>query len=454
MRVKRFAVEGFRNLRNRVELADLEDVNVIHGDNNVGKSNLLDALWLTFRLVSSSDRCSSPQLSRRIPVTEFETNALSLVELFPVGAIRPMFKAHLDVSLSRSDLEHSDVQPRIEQATYDASVGLTVKQFDHQVEVAYTVDDSGVGTDGIGNEHERFRVQVQLLHTIAGWSDSRSRSTFASIDANRRRAASRKMDDSRRPEFGLLPALLEAELYDARDSADVNRHASWLRFQKAVATVSDLFGGGEVNAVHPRNGQPSRPHLVIDERPTEDELIVHRLRLEQQGSGVQQLVALLGHILMANADVVCIEEPELNLRFPLQLRLREVLRDHVVGKTGGVSQLFITSHSPAFEFGDNFYGMRATSNGPEIRRESRRSLEAYLGMPLPDIPDRGDKPLSFVSADGLVQLPDFVREAVGVADGPDLVAFWRDGGPGVRMANATETDHWLSATDDSDADAE
>jgi hypothetical protein len=49
MRLERFRVQGYKNFRAPLQLADLGRFNVLHGDNNVGKSNLLESIGL-FRL--------------------------------------------------------------------------------------------------------------------------------------------------------------------------------------------------------------------------------------------------------------------------------------------------------------------------------------------------------------------------------------------------------------------
>ena len=53
MRLVRFAVRGFKNLVNEVVLDELGPFEVLHGENNVGKSNLLQAIDLFFALMES-----------------------------------------------------------------------------------------------------------------------------------------------------------------------------------------------------------------------------------------------------------------------------------------------------------------------------------------------------------------------------------------------------------------
>src|SRR5580700_3644751 len=49
MLLRRFSVQGYKNLQQPIVLDDLGPINVIHGPNNVGKSNLLQAIDLLFR---------------------------------------------------------------------------------------------------------------------------------------------------------------------------------------------------------------------------------------------------------------------------------------------------------------------------------------------------------------------------------------------------------------------
>jgi AAA15 family ATPase/GTPase len=49
--IKELSIKGFKNLTDRVMFAELGRINVIHGENNVGKSNVLEAMHLLFELL-------------------------------------------------------------------------------------------------------------------------------------------------------------------------------------------------------------------------------------------------------------------------------------------------------------------------------------------------------------------------------------------------------------------
>jgi len=44
MKIKSITLEGFRSYKEAVTIEDLSDVNILIGPNNVGKSNILEAL--------------------------------------------------------------------------------------------------------------------------------------------------------------------------------------------------------------------------------------------------------------------------------------------------------------------------------------------------------------------------------------------------------------------------
>src|SRR5580704_3459634 len=68
MRLASFKVRGFKNLTRELVLDELGPVNVLHGPNNVGKSNVLQAMQLFFRLLRLGDAQDSQDSSLAVPV--------------------------------------------------------------------------------------------------------------------------------------------------------------------------------------------------------------------------------------------------------------------------------------------------------------------------------------------------------------------------------------------------
>ena len=189
----------------------------------------------------------------------------------------------------------------------------------------------------------------------------------------------------------------------------------------------DLLGEGQWQVRYDRRAE--RAEVSFDSATA-------RIPLRLMGSGVQQVVNLTARLLMTGADIMAVEEPELNLRHNAQLRLREIFRQ-LVRDSEGPSQLFLTSHSPAFESREIFYALTRSPEGPRV--EKRPSSEA-LRFTLPEtlVPPAGARaPLSYVTSDGLLLLPEDVRQKLGL-----------EHGGGVVFVREKDAGHYRMLTDD------
>jgi len=88
-----------------------------------------------------------------------------------------------------------------------------------------------------------------------------------------------------------------------------------------------------------------------------------RLPLESLGSGSQQLLMILGQIFLNDYPIIAIEEPEMNLAPQYQQHLLVALRRLMQDPDVKLNQLFISSHSPYFEFEENFFDVTVDERG-------------------------------------------------------------------------------------------
>jgi hypothetical protein len=228
-------------------------------------------------------------------------------------------------------------------------------------------------------------------------------------------------------------------LYDAHVSLDRKEAMQWDRFTEAMGGFGDILGEGRFIAVLPREPE-AKPRLLF-ETPT------MRVPLHALGTGVQQIIAVLGAILTSGAAVVFVEEPEVHLRWALQERVRDVLAG-LVGKEGAPSQLVLTSHSGAFEAGDSFYLMQRGDPGPTLERRPVAQAAAVVGQ-VADTPAAAPSVPTHVSAEGVLRLPERIRKAVGVEQGGGVS--FVDKGDGVVEMMADDTFLRLAGLGDGDA---
>lgn len=396
MRLSSFHVRGFKNFRREVALEDLSAINVIHGVNNVGKSNLLQAMALYFRLLGLEQDGWLPfSQDRRISDQEFADLGFVRSDVFNLEQPYPI-EMRAVILIPPEEL---------------AAAGITALLPADRVEVEVVLQWAGTfvayrvrrfvfadGTDVVAKQQSperktfvmrfaKFLMQNFLIRTERA-------ERFAVIPVNR-----------------LLDEQLALALYDAKESADIEVVRRWERFVDVMALFKDILGEGSFVATYDRRSKQA--NLVY-------QTATARIPLKLLGSGVQQIVSLVGHLLMTNATLISVEEPELNLRYSLQERLREVLTN-IVGQSGGPSQIFLTSHSPAFESGPRFYYMKPTPDGPVVEQHEITEALAAVDFPTAVTPPEQRAVRSYVSTDGVVRLPERVMKKIGLPQGGGVV---------------------------------
>jgi hypothetical protein len=411
-----FAVTGYKNLTREIRLTDLGRVNVIHGDNNVGKSNLLESLHLFFALLGrgvgerlplgpeNEARISEPLLQQ---LTEHRFG-----DIFNLRGVSPgLGTIHLEgvFAVSREDLARADIKPLLPTDRVTIAIDLQREYGRSELRLVVTRFQFGDGPDApdaarktLSDPRQRFvhsfalfLTRNQLVH------DTQGRPAFTLIEENRRL---RGYPEPPTPSVFSPQMLLD--LLDASTSTDPAQIARWKLLKELVKHHLPPFDEGELLVAFDRHqGLGFLMH---------EESNATRMRHHQLGSGVQQALSLLGLLVTTPAGLVGIEEPECNLRYSLQLRLREAF-DALTRQGEDPKQLFLTSHSPAFETESHFYGMRLVDGVPVVERRPVEDVAEFVG--LGDAPPRGRGKRSYVTSDGLVEVPPFVLEDLDLRGG-------------------------------------
>lgn len=404
MRVLRFSVEGYKNLTARIDLRDLDAVTAIYGPNNVGKSNLLEALGLPFALMETSEQGRLP-LGGRFSLSPQVMSDLG----YPFGEI---------INLSRPTPISLEIDVEIGAEEW-ASAGLasTGPVAAAPLSLALRID---VGPSGPAWTVTRFLLSdgTDLAAGSAGSAEAQRATPYAQFLAGRVLTGGAWTQVRRIQAIhvhrgapgcgrGVVPAALKLALYDCQESTVRVERRRWVLFRTLVGQFEDITGAREVRAVF--NRKENSAEIVLERG---DAL----LPLHLMGTGVQQLITLCGTLATSGASVAVIEEPEANLSFKLQLRLREALRGLAGGET--LSQILFTTHSPGFQAGPDFYAMRPGAAGPELVRAPSEQLPLVTGLAAEGAePATGSAPRSWVTEDGLVRLPENVIEGLGISQG-------------------------------------
>lgn len=474
MYLRRFQVQGFKNFRRPVALEDLGPFNVIHGDNNAGKSNLIEAIGLFFLLIEElfevpppvapqavrpeidrmlrslleryeqtadeDRRARSWQRRREVDRRVFERRGHPAREIFHLHEPVPielsgsiglapgeLERAGLQVpgEIAQGEIERIDVTLRLSTVVNALEVELVSLAFGAAGAAGATVL---VTLDGVTPEQEAFLRRLGAF--LSSRHDAEGNPTgrrFALVEADRWIEGARI--DWPHAGRDMVPPDLCLALYDAKESRDDTQRQRWRRFVEAMQRFEEVLGPGEMGVVYDRHS--NRASLVFE--TAAGRLVPGHLL----GTGIQQVASLVGRMIMTGATLLAVEEPELNLRYTRQILLRELMAE-LVGVGEAPAQLFITSHSAAFESPLGFHALRSTADGPVLDRRPSSEAGRFIGTENVLVPPAGSSaPLCYVSSEGLVLVPEEVRQRLGI-----------HGGGGVYFIRRKDTGHFEMLTDE------
>lgn len=407
MRLVAFEVEGFKNLTAPIVLGDLGPLEVIHGENNVGKSNLVQAMKVFFSLLDVEVRGglafgSAVKLDDEKLIelgVPRPSDIFNLIAPYPVRLAGKLSVESSELASAgiKTALPFVDVSLALELVRVPGGLTLRVSRFELADGVDFATGERSRDEKEFALQFARFIAQEFTYKYVKV-------GRFQVVEANRQFGLAQETE-------GAVPFELLLQIYDASQSADLSEVKRAKALMSALQAFTDLTGVGTWIPTYDRNLQ--RANLLFETDSA-------RIPVRVMGTGIQQIVVLLGRMLMTNASILGIEEPEMNLRHSVQVRLRDALRS-LVGAEGGPSQVFITSHSPAFELGESFLWMQSSASGPTVDRVPVRRAAEATGIGVEVSSPRGPVPLGYVSTDGVVQIPARVRKLLGVERGGEIM---------------------------------
>jgi len=471
MRIKRFAVSGFKNFTQEVVLDDLGEICVIHGENNVGKSNLLEAMHLLLStcFIRFENLFGFKMEHFRFPIT-FEMTPQDITgnmkKSLPIFSLE---SKNVPICLStileiESELFLNDAS--IKQIFHSNSEFIIPDFLEIKIDFQVNQQDSDFGQkkyifamrelvfsdvcfssqqEFTDDEENIFSIILRKIHNILithiverHWKgvSQFSEGIFIIIGTDRR-IAFREVENEQ--ERCIVPQFLKSQLYDLRNSSlESDDYKKWRLFTQVMKNFKNLFGEGEFATTY--NRVSGLVDLVFETKDT-------RTSIDSFGSGIQQVIALIARLLVSNATFVAIEEPELNLRYTLQLRLYEVFKE-IVADPAGPSQIFLTSHSPAFEHGEHFYHMHTSEHGVIVEKRPISQARIATGMNCDDSLTGKSAPYSYVTSEGLVRLPEHLLNDLNIPHGGGIFILKRKDNEHVELLTDEQYFNLFESTDE------
>lgn len=309
MRLSKITIENFRGIE-RAEIELDRDVTVLVGENNTGKTSVLEGLRFCLDIIRSDRTCN---------FSEFD---------FYRDETRRDLQSCQPISITLSFLESEDhLWPEhITQGLNDVIVGSDFSAIKFQVKASYDAnagepvqnwsflddaDNEMVGRAGMIKELRRLRPFFYQTALRAAKDQFHGQSTYwASFLKNK------DIDDATRQ-------VLEDELFEVNQKI-VNAHASFKDVTDEVKRISDLVAVGQADAV---TVDPAAADIYKSLRYTDVNLLTAsnaKIPIRSHGEGTQSLSVLLlfsAYLktrLQTDVDrhaepIIAIEEPEAHL---------------------------------------------------------------------------------------------------------------------------------------------
>lgn len=415
MKIRRVQVENLRAIRGMVELDGLASFEVIHGDNNSGKSSLMLGIAVGLHLMGREQVWQGPEAGT------------PMVGLASDDEAPPGILVKLPPRFDKLARHHSKkAQPIRVRLDFEDLVGLAAVELElRKTNVASWHVQGRWWAPGEADQEGR----MEPLPPIA----PPPRFTF--VDAERRGPWADVWEGSPKKRSTWDMEVIQA----ARVPEDVDARKRLKAIERALALFApELGGAGELQEVTSREGDLELAWISSEDSPAD--------RFSDQGSGVRSVKDILIAAAGGLVDVVLIEEPEIHLSASALDRLRNVL----VGLSYQGRQVILSSHVYGLD-GPHVWRLSRAEGEVTARRSDPSVHRPPLEVAFTEAHERALRRLyvqagqphpGFISRDGITQVPQdmlnelhaptnvaWARVREGVYGMVTLEALDRQGGP-------------------------
>lgn len=386
LRIRELAITNYRTFRERTVIpfsgagGTADAIATFHGDNGAGKSNGVEALDLFFR--AGLEILSHSGAHATVPWDAKQTAGAAPFAVSyrdrPAGAVGPT-----EVEVHFADARLGAISLRCTPS--GERVTLQLERLE------------GAADQPPSFKPVRRQDRTQLLTWLQTPFGPGSR-PFAVLDARRH---ARWLEGPARA--SLLPAGLAEELFAFRTALRPALRDRWRRFTKLLERF-ETFRGKEVSIE--RIDPKGTPELILEER---DRLV---LAFGELSSGEQQVLVLCAALVLSNAPILVIEEPEISLDHKNQSLLKGILQEAV--DTGLVDQIILESHVPSFDGPDVIRFRRDEHGSTAVERVPSATVNA---AELARKAEQQGAKQRWVTRDGYTQLPEAMREDLRLGAG-------------------------------------
>lgn len=346
MYIRQFAIDNFRSLKD-VKIPRLNPITLLHGDNDVGKSNILAALEVIFRSKECTTEVVSPdgtRMEKRIlgfwqgPLEGFRDNfyrdtygpiTFRVVIRFDPGELSRLMQSPKAISgILRKAKNPDELVTRgniVRTGSDTADQQLVEVRLNNKA--AYEVSDEGHPVYFSSlldcSESERYSAFEELMILL---NDS-----FVVVPSRRYLTAE---NDRKGEKCPLDPSCFKNWLHNFE--MDRESHSLFEEIKNLFA--GEPFKFGELGFAREEDNM---------------EIMVKRLGLRlpigRWGTGMQQILVLLANVVYNRGKMAGIEEMEINLSERSQNNFLQTLDSLIRSEKSAIRQIILSTHS--YEYG-------------------------------------------------------------------------------------------------------
>lgn len=431
MKIHKLIIENFRAYSQRTEI-DFDDLTVLVGKNDVGKSSILEALDIFFenskpdkndRNISSSGNVKIGVIFSNIP-TDFLIDTkvkTSLQDEFLLNAggfleIYKEFKTKTEISIRSNYPKNEDLQNLInlkidELKELTGKLSISVEKIDKRVssELRKVIREALITDE---TEYEEIIIKLDTENEAKNvWKKIQEQLPFFAL-FKADRATSDKDKEVQDPMKLATKQALQGLLTKLEEvQTEVKNHVKNLA-DKTIEKLKEM--DSEIASSLETIFEETKWEKAFDIRLESD-----KVPLDKKGSGLRRLVLI--NFFRAEADrkmqekslpniIYAIEEPETSQHPDWQVKLIEALKD--LSELDN-TQVMLTTHSPALANMINPENIRfvkkQTSGVISVQKGSNINIEEIAGTlgVLPNIPDNLDKLKLIICVEGYTDIHFF-----------------------------------------------